>query len=100
MIELNITHFYMGLGRGSEMFVPARRFGDGSRGRMLFIGQVPLLFDLEHFGVVIVDSAGAVSLHPSLSDLVSEHGNRSVPGVEPCSNTVINERTFENRTGR
>ena len=67
---------------------------------MLLIGQVPLFFDLEHFGVVIVDGAGAVSLHPSLSNLVNEHGSRSVPGVEPRSSTMINERAFENRTGR
>jgi hypothetical protein len=67
---------------------------------MLLIGQVPLFFDLEHVGVVIVDSAGAVLSYSSLSDLANEHGSRSVPGVEPCSSTVINERTFENRTGR
>jgi len=67
---------------------------------MLLIGQIPLLFDLEHFGVVTMDGAGAVSLHPSLSNLVNEHGNRNVPGVEPCSSTMISERTFENRTGR
>ena len=36
---------------------------------MLLVGQVPLLFDLEHFGVVIVDGASAVSLHTSLSNL-------------------------------
>jgi len=57
--ELNITHFYMSLGSGGKMFVPARRLGDGGRGRMLLIGQVPLLFDLEYFGVVVVDGAGA-----------------------------------------
>ena len=97
VIELNITHFYMGLGSGSKVFVPAWCFGDGSRGRMLLIGQVPLLFDLEHFGVVIVHGAGAVSSYPSLSDLVNERGgSRGVPGVEPCSSTIINERTFEN----
>lgn len=67
---------------------------------MLLIGQVPLLFDLEYFRVVIVDSAGTASLYSSLSNPVSEHGSRSVPGVEPCRSTVIDERTFENRTGR
>jgi len=30
---------------------------------MLLAGKVPLFFDLEHFGVVIVNSAGAGPLH-------------------------------------
>jgi len=34
---------------------------------MLFLREVPLLFDLEHLGVVIVDGTSADSLHPSLS---------------------------------
>jgi len=39
---------------------------------MLLISQVPSLFDLEHFGVVIVNGAGVVSLRPSLSKLANE----------------------------
>ena len=54
-----ITHLHMGLGGGSEMFVPARCFGDGSGGCMLLVGQVPLLFDLEHLRVVVMHGAGA-----------------------------------------
>jgi len=57
----------MSLGRASKGFVPARRLGNGSRGSMLFLREVPLLFDLEHLGVVIVDGTSADSLHPSLS---------------------------------
>jgi len=68
---------------------------------MLLIGQVPLLFDLEHFGVVIVNGAGAVSLRPSFSELANEYGSMNPPGVEPCSSSALsNERAFENRTGR
>lgn len=66
-----MAHFYMSLGSGSKGFVPARCFGDGSRGFVLFLGQVPLLLALENVGVVIVPGAGTVSLHPSLPGLVS-----------------------------
>ena len=98
-ILLSITHLHMGLGGGSEMFVPAGCFRDGSGGCVLLIGQVSLFFDLEHLRVVVMHGAGAVPLRLSFSELLHRHGSRSVPGVEPCSNTVINERTFENRTG-
>jgi hypothetical protein len=46
------------------MFVPARCFGDRSRGRVLLVSQVPLLFDLERDGVIIVHGTGAISSHP------------------------------------
>lgn len=64
---------------------------------MLLVGQVPLLFDLEYLRVVVVHGAGTVPLR--FSELSNRHGSRSVPGVEPCSNTVVNERTSENRAG-
>jgi len=50
----------MSLGRGGKLFVPARRFGDGF---VLLAGQVLLFFDLEHLGIVIVNSASATPLH-------------------------------------
>ena len=61
---------------------------------MLLLGQVPLLFDLENVGVVVVHGAGGVSLHAFPRS--REHGSRYVPGVESCSNTAVNERAFEN----
>jgi hypothetical protein len=64
---------------------------------MLLVGQVPLLFELEHVGVVIVHCASAI---PFLSNLTSERGDVNAPGVEPYSSTLRNERAFENRTGR
>ena len=74
------------------MFVPARCFGDWSRGRVLLVSQVPLLFDLERDGVIIVYGASAISSHPQTSTARSV----SAPGVQPRSSTLRNERTFEN----
>ena len=54
------THFYIGLGSGGQVFIPTLCFGDGSRGGVLLVSEVPLLFELENIGIVIVDRAGAV----------------------------------------
>ena len=72
LCAFQVAHLYMSFGRGGQLLVPAWRFGDGSGGRMLLAGQVPLFFDLEHFGVVIVDSASAAPL--DLRNLANERG--------------------------
>lgn len=58
---------------------------------MLFAGQVPSLFDIEHLGVVVMDGANGAPLHTPLSN-----SGGSVPRVEPGRGTLGNERTFEN----
>ena len=65
---LSTIHFYISLGSGGQIFIPALCFGDGSRGRMLLICEVPLLFEFERVRVVVVDGARVVPSYPLLSE--------------------------------